>query len=93
MNGNEIKSNWTEIKEKIKSKWTKFNDNEIEAVKENLDSISDKIQSVYGYAKDRADQEFKEFKSTISAAFSEKDAPKTETLDVTKANKVTEKNL
>ena len=75
MTSNMIKNNWTEIKGKIKEKWDKFNDIEIERVKENLELISEKIQSLYGYAKERADQEFKEFKVSIESFITDKDLP------------------
>lgn len=66
MNTNTTSGNWNEIKDKIKSKWSKFSDNEIETFKDNLEQLSTKIQTTYGYAKERADREFKDFKETLS---------------------------
>jgi uncharacterized protein YjbJ (UPF0337 family) len=64
-NDNEMK-NWSDIKEKIKEKWSKFTNEEIESFKENLDKIATKIQQVYGFAKERAEEEYKEFKEFLS---------------------------
>ncbi len=64
---NEVQKNWTEIKAKIKLKWGKFNDLELEGLKDNLDKISDQIQKSYGTAKAQAETEYQEFKKTIQA--------------------------
>lgn len=57
--------NWDSIKTKIKHKWKKFEDKDIESMKENLDMLSDKLQGIYSYPKSRADKEMKEFKTTL----------------------------
>jgi uncharacterized protein YjbJ (UPF0337 family) len=49
-----IEKNWSEVKGKIKSKWDKINDEEIESVKSDLGQLSGKIQKAYGIAKERA---------------------------------------
>lgn len=56
---------WSETKTKIKSKWPKLNDNDIEASKKQLDLIVTKIQMAYGYNKDTAQKEFDEFKKSL----------------------------
>ena len=76
MSTNSIQSDWTNIKAKIKTKWDKFSDKEIDGFKDNLESLSTKIQSVYGYAKDQAEKEYKEFKTSIANFTSEKNPPR-----------------
>ena len=56
---------WEEIKGKIRSKWGKLNDDEIESFKGNLDQLVGKIEQTYGYAKDFAEKEYNEFKSSL----------------------------
>lgn len=56
---------WTEIKEKIKSKWSKFGEAELESFKGNMDLITEKMQKSYGFTKDKAEQEYKDFKKTL----------------------------
>lgn len=68
MDTNTSQSNWNEVKSKIKSKWSKFSDNEIDSLKGNLEALSDKIQKVYGYAKDRAEREYNEFKTSLKSS-------------------------
>jgi uncharacterized protein YjbJ (UPF0337 family) len=66
MNNTTLQGNWTEIKGKIKSKWGKLTDNDIETLKGNLDQITGKIQQAYGYAKEKAETEYHEFKQSIA---------------------------
>jgi len=56
---------WTELKGKIKLKWDKFIESDIEGLKGNLPLIAEKLQKIYGYTKDKADQEFADFKKTL----------------------------
>jgi uncharacterized protein YjbJ (UPF0337 family) len=72
MNNNTVQGNWTEIKGKIKAKWGKISDDEIESLKGNLTQLSGKIQTAYGYAKDRAEKEFTEFQNTLAGKANEK---------------------
>lgn len=62
-----IQNDWTDLKLKIKNKWNKLTDEEIEICKDNLESISSKIQLVYGYAKEKAEKEYEDFKSSIDS--------------------------
>ena len=73
MNKDTVKGNWTELKGKIKSKWAKLTDGDIDELKGDMEQLSGKLQKTYGYAKDKAEKEFKEFKSSLSEA---KDAMK-----------------
>jgi len=74
MNTEMVKKNWIELKGKIKSKWSKFNDEEVDSVKSDLTQLSGKIQKVYGIAKDVADRQFDEFKTSVKSLID--DAPK-----------------
>ena len=65
MNSKNIESNWAELKGKILSKWSKFNDAELESVKGDLNQLAAKIQKTYGIAKDQADRQLDEFKTTV----------------------------
>lgn len=56
---------WPAIKSKIKHKWKKIEDKDIEALKDNLDMLSDKLQSLYSFPKSKADKEVKEFKTML----------------------------
>jgi uncharacterized protein YjbJ (UPF0337 family) len=57
---------WRDIKNKIKSKWSKLVDSDIESVQVNMDLITEKLQKAYGFTKDKAEQEYKDFKLTLA---------------------------
>jgi uncharacterized protein YjbJ (UPF0337 family) len=61
---------WTELKGKIKARWSKFADTDVESFKGNMHLISDKIQKAYGYTKDKAEQEYKEFTTSLAPTVS-----------------------
>ena len=65
MNNDIFKGNWTELKGKIKSKWGKLTDDEIETFNGNLDQITGNLQKAYGYAKEKAEAEYQDFKQSI----------------------------
>lgn len=63
-----IKGDWKEIKSLIKTRFEKLNDSSIEAVKDNMELLSEKLQSAYGYAKEHAEKEVSNFKASLHAA-------------------------
>jgi len=65
MNTETVEKNWAELREKIKAKWSKFNDEEVDGAKGDLSQLAGKIQTVYGIAKDHADRQFEEFKKSV----------------------------
>ena len=65
MNKNVAKGNWVELKGKIKTKWAKFTDHDIDELNGHMEQIAGKIQKVYGYAKEKADLEYKDFKKSL----------------------------
>jgi uncharacterized protein YjbJ (UPF0337 family) len=60
-------TNWSEVKGKIKAKWSKFADADVESLKGNMHLITEKIEKAYGLSKDRAEQEYKDFKISLGA--------------------------
>lgn len=69
-------ADWTDLKEKIKGRWSKFADSEVDGFRDKMHLISEHIQKTYGYTKDKAEQEYKDFKTGLAATVSPKDAPK-----------------
>lgn len=60
------KSRWPEVKELIKMNWALIDEEDIDSLKGRLDLLSDKIQQVYDYSKERADREMLEFKRELN---------------------------
>ncbi len=67
MNKDTVQGNWKELKGKIKTKWAKLTDNDVDALKGDLEKLSGTLQKTYGYAKDKAEKEYKEFKLSLSS--------------------------
>ena len=62
-----VQNSWSDIKAKIASKWSKFSDAELESFRNNLDKVSAQIQKTYGMAKDQAEKEYNDFKSSLQS--------------------------
>jgi uncharacterized protein YjbJ (UPF0337 family) len=65
VNTDNLQNDWTELRTKIKAKWDKFVDTDLESFKGNMHLISEKVQKVYGVTKDKAEQEYADFKKTL----------------------------
>ena len=65
MSTENAQKDWTELRGKIKSKWSKLSDSDIESFKDQMNLISEKIQKVYSFTKDKAEQEYDDFKKTL----------------------------
>ena len=61
MNEDVLKGKWKEIKGGVKEKWGKLTDNDLTVVEGNKDKLLGILQQKYGYAKDKAEQEYKDF--------------------------------
>ena len=57
--------NWSQTALQIKKNFSRFTDKNIESLDEKLENLPLKIESVYGYAKDKAQKEFENFKLTL----------------------------
>jgi uncharacterized protein YjbJ (UPF0337 family) len=66
MNRNFSHSKWPEIREKLKLKWDKFEDNDLDDLKGHLDLLSEKIQTRYAVDKEFADSEMYTFKGQLN---------------------------
>ncbi|GEM_PF-672255 len=60
------KSRWPEVREMIKMNWDLIEEEELDGFRGKLDLLSDKIQQVYCYSKERADNELLEFKKALN---------------------------
>ncbi len=60
------RSKWPEVRDLIKMNWELIDDNEIDSLKGRLDLLSDKLQKIYSYSKERADRETHEFKKELN---------------------------
>ena len=66
MNKDLFEGKWHEYKGKVKEKWGKLTDNDLTQINGKREALLGKLQTHYGYAKDRAESELEEFESSWS---------------------------
>ena len=65
MNPDIIKGKWAQIRGKLKEKWGKLTDDDVNQAQGHYDYLVGKVQERYGIAKDKAEAQVKEFESTL----------------------------
>jgi uncharacterized protein YjbJ (UPF0337 family) len=63
MNSDTLKGNWKQFKGKIKEKWGKFTDDELDQFEGKKDVIVGKIQEKYGLSRDEAERQYADLES------------------------------
>jgi uncharacterized protein YjbJ (UPF0337 family) len=61
VNWSHIEGDWKQFKGKVKQKWGKLTDDEIDEISGNRDILVGKIQERYGIGKEEAERRVKEF--------------------------------
>ena len=63
MNSDTLKGQWHQVKGEVKTQWGKLTDDDVNQIEGQSEKLIGKLQERYGYAKDRAQQEFDNFKN------------------------------
>ncbi len=61
MNADTLKGQWHQVKGEIRNQWGKLTDSDISQIEGQSEKLIGKLQERYGYARDRAEQEFRDF--------------------------------
>ena len=61
MNKDEVSGNWKQFKGKVKEQWGKLTDDDMTVIEGKRDQLVGKVQGRYGYAKDQAEKEVKDW--------------------------------
>lgn len=61
MNEDKLSGNWKQFKGKVKEQWGKLTDDDLTVVEGKRDQLVGKIQERYGYEKDAAEKEVKDW--------------------------------
>jgi uncharacterized protein YjbJ (UPF0337 family) len=61
MNWDQIVGNWREAKGKLRSKWAKLTDDDLEAIGGRKDVLIGRLQQRYGHKKEEAEREVDTF--------------------------------
>ncbi|HKA23590.1 MAG TPA: CsbD family protein [Candidatus Eisenbacteria bacterium] len=61
MNRDQMQGNWKQLRGKVKEKWGKLTDNDLEMIQGREDQLVGKIQERYGIDRREAEKQVKEF--------------------------------
>ena len=61
MNKDEVSGNWKQFKGKVKEQCGKLTDDDMKVIEGKRDQLVGKVQERYGYAKDQAEKEVKDW--------------------------------
>lgn len=65
MNRDIIQGKWTQLKGSIKAKWNKLTDDDLGRMEGNREYLIGRLQERYGWQKDQAERELRDFESNI----------------------------
>ncbi len=65
MNQDIIQGKWKQLKGSLKQKWGKLTDDDLDRLDGNQQYLSGRLQERYGWAKDRADDEIRQFEQSL----------------------------
>src|SRR5580658_1864989 len=68
MNWDQVEGKWKQAAGKVKEKWGKFTDSDLEVIRGRRDQLIGKIQERYGIAKEEAQKQADEFTKTLYLA-------------------------
>lgn len=71
MNWDRIEGNWKQLKGKVKEKWGKLTDSDLDTIAGKRDQLAGKIQESYGVGKDEAEKQLKDWESRLDEKPSE----------------------
>jgi len=65
MNKDIISGKWSQLKGKAQAKWGDLTNDDFDVAEGNAEYLSGRLQERYGWAKDRAEKEVKEFDADL----------------------------
>ena len=65
MNWDQIKGEWRETKGKLRSKWGKLTDDDLEQIGGKKDVLIGRLQRRYGWKKDQAEQSIDDYLKSL----------------------------
>ena len=66
MNKDTIQGDWNILKGKLKEKWGKLTDDDITQINGKKEELLGKLQTQYGYTKDKAAKELADFQNSLN---------------------------
>jgi uncharacterized protein YjbJ (UPF0337 family) len=65
MNTDQLKGNWKQLEGKVKAKWGKLTDDDLQVIEGKREELSGRIQERYGCAKEQAEKELADFCNSL----------------------------
>lgn len=65
MNKDKIEGQWRQLAGKLKAKWGKLTDNDVDVAEGNREYLAGKLQEHYGFEKDEAHRQITEFNRSL----------------------------
>ncbi len=66
MNENELKGNWQIVKGRVREKWGKLTDQDLEVIAGKRDQLAGRLRELYGHAEGESERLVKEFEDEAS---------------------------
>ena len=73
MNWDIVKGDWKQFRGKVQEQWGKLTDDDMHQIEGRRDQLLGKLQSRYGYEKQRAEDELSRFEQTCTSYSQEED--------------------
>ena len=67
MNWDHVAGNWTEFRGKVRERWGKLTDDDLDVIEGKREQLLGILQQRYGTAKDELEREVKEFERDLDA--------------------------
>lgn len=61
MNRDKLEGNWKQLRGKVKERWGKLTDDDLDVIEGSRDQLVGRIQARYGIAKDAAERQIEEW--------------------------------
>jgi uncharacterized protein YjbJ (UPF0337 family) len=68
MNKDILEGQWTKLKGEVRERWGKLTDDDLDEIAGKRDQLLGTLQKRYGYARDEAERELKEWEGRRNAA-------------------------
>ncbi len=65
MNWDRIEGNWVEFKGKVRERWGKLTDDDLDVIAGKREQLLGVLQQRYGYAKDSLERELRDFEKEL----------------------------
>ena len=67
MNQDVLKGKWMQLKGEVRTQWGKLTNDDIDQIEGNTEKLVGKLQERYGYARERAQEEYDRFAKKYSS--------------------------